>query len=218
MKSPLFARLFSRVLMVVLVYGGWAGSVRADKEDYLTAEEVEQLREAQEPHVRLKVLGELLQNRLDKARAVKDPASVKPKPSEPKPDKKKNAKSDRPNAEVPAEKKFESAESKSFLAWMQEYLQCLEELSDNVENFSSMPLEPKAYLKSLKKVETTVEEHTQWIAQIEGQLDAPEKKLVAEISDVLEEFTEDLKSASEKTQEQIKLLKETEKARSSQRR
>ena len=81
-----------------------------------------------------------------------------------------------------------------------------------------MPLEPKAYLKSLKKVETTVEEHTQWIAQIEGQLDGPEKKLVAEISDVLEEFTEDLKAASEKTQEQIKLLKETEKARSSQRR
>src|SRR5689334_19512975 len=97
MKSLLFARLYSRVLMVVLVYGGWAGTVRADKEDYLTAEEVEQLREAQEPHVRLKVLGELLQNRLDKARAVKDPASVKPKPSEPKPEKKKNAKSDRPN-------------------------------------------------------------------------------------------------------------------------
>ena len=218
MTFPLSARLFSRVLMLALAFCCWDGNAQADKEDYLTAEEVEQLREAQEPHVRLKVLGELLQNRLEKARAVKDPASVKPKPSEPKPEKKKNAKSDRPNPEVPAEKKFEPAESKSFLAWMQEYLQCLEELSDNVENFSSMPLEPKTYLKSLKKVETTVEEHTQWIAQIEGQLDGPEKKLVAEISDVLEEFTEDLKAASEKTQEQIKLLKETEKARSSQRR
>jgi t-SNARE complex subunit (syntaxin) len=101
---------------------------------------------------------------------------------------------------------------------MQEYLQCLEELSDNVENFSSMPLEPKAYLKSLNKLETTVQEHTQWISQIEGQLDGPEKKVVAEISDVLEELTEDLKAANERTQEQIKLLKETEKARSSRRR
>ena len=41
--------------------------VRADKEDYLTAEEVEELREAQEPHLRLKVLRELLEKRLDKA-------------------------------------------------------------------------------------------------------------------------------------------------------
>ena len=218
MKSPLFVRLFSRVLMLALACGCWVGSVRADKDDYLSAEEVEQLREAQEPHLRLKVLGELLQNRLDKARAAKYPTSVKPKPPEPKPDKKKNAKSDRTDADAPVEKKSEPAESKSFLVWMQEYLQCLEELSDNVENFSSMPLEPKAYLKSLNKLETTLQEHTQWIAQIEGQLDGPEKKVVAEISDVLEELTEDLKAANEKTQEQIKLLKEAEKERSSRRR
>jgi len=204
--------------MLALACCCWAGSVRADKEDYLTAEEVEQLREAQEPHLRLKVLGELLENRLDKARAIKDPASVKPKPPEPKPDKKKNAKSDKPDAAAPAEKKPEPAESKSFLSWMEEYLQCLEELSNNVENFSSTPLEPKAYLKSLNKLETTLQEHTQWIDQIESQLDRPEKKVVAEIADVLEELTEDLKAANEKTQEQIKLLKEAEKARSSRRR
>jgi len=101
---------------------------------------------------------------------------------------------------------------------MEEYLRCLEELSDNVENFSSMPLEPKAYLKSLNKVETTLQEHIQWIDQIESQLDRPEKKVVAEISDLLEELTEDLKAANEKTQEQIKLMKEAEKARSSRRR
>ena len=170
--------------MLVLACCCWVGSLRADaKDDYLTADEIEQLREAQEPHLRLKVLGELLENRLDKARAIKDPASVKPKPPEPKPDKKKNAKSDKPVADAPVEKKPEPAESKSFLGWMEEYLQCLEELSDNVENFSSLPLEPKAYLKSLNKLETTLQEHIQWIDQIEGQLDRPEKKVVAEISD-----------------------------------
>ena len=131
--------------MLVLACYCWGGSLRADaKDDYLTAEEIEQLREAQEPHLRLKVLGELLENRLDKARAIKDPASVKTKPPEPKPDKKKNAKSDNPSAAAPAEKKPEPTKSKSFLAWMEEYLQCLEELSDNVENFSTSPLEPKA--------------------------------------------------------------------------
>ena len=69
------------------VAAGQEASAR-DKEDYLTAEEVEELREAQEPHLRLKVLRELLEKRLDKARALKDPASVKPKLPESKPDKK----------------------------------------------------------------------------------------------------------------------------------
>jgi len=204
--------------MLALACCCWGGSVRADKEDYLTAEEVEQLREAQEPHVRLKVLGEMLENRLDKARAIKDPASVKPKPPEAKPNKKKNVKSDKLEAAAPAEKKPEPVEAKTFLSWMEEYLQCLDELSNNVDNFSSTPLEPKAYLKSLNKLEATLQEHTQWIDQIESQLDRPERKVVAEISDVLEELTEDLKAANEKTQEQIKLLKEAEKARSSRRR
>ncbi len=76
--------------MLVLACCCWGGSLRAEaKDDYLTAAEIEQLREAQEPHLRLKVLGELLENRLDKARAIKDPASVKAKPPEPKPEKKK---------------------------------------------------------------------------------------------------------------------------------
>lgn len=201
--------------MLVLASSFWAGSVRADKEDYLTAEEVEELREAQEPHLRLKVLRELLEKRLDKVRALKDPASVKPKLPESKPDKKKSAKSDKVEAAPPAEVK---PESKSLLAWMEDYLRCLEEVSDNVENFSSAPLEPKAYLKSLNKLESTLQEHAQWINQIEGQLDRPERKVVAEISDLVEELTEDLKAATEKTQEQIKLIKEAEKARSSQKR
>jgi hypothetical protein len=219
MTSPLSARLFSGVLMLVLACCCWSGGLGAEtKDDYLTAAEIEQLREAQEPHLRLKVLGELLENRLDKARAIKDPASVKAKPPEPKPEKKEKAKSDKPVAAAPAEKKPQPTESKSFQTWMEEYLQCLEELSDNVENYSSAPLEPKAYLKSLNKLESTLQEHTQWIDQIEKQLDRPEKKVVAEISDVLEELTEDLKAASEKAEEQIKLLKEAEKARSSRRR
>ena len=87
-----------------------------------------------------------------------------------------------------------------------------------MENFSSAPLEPKAYLKSLNKLESTLQEHAQWIDQIESQLDRPEKKVVAEISDLVEELTEDLKAATEKTEEQIKLLKEAEKARSSRKR
>jgi hypothetical protein len=218
MTYSLPPKLSIRILMLMLASCWWAGTVRADKEDYLTADEVEELREAQEPHLRLKVLKELLEKRLDKARALKDPASLKPKLPESKPEKKKSVKSDKVDPASPAEKKPEPAGSKSFLAWMEDYLRCLEEVSDNVENFSSAPLEPKAYLKSLSNLESTLQEHAQWINKIESQLDRPERKVVAEISDLLEELTEDLKAATEKTQEQIKLLKEAEKARSSRRR
>jgi DNA repair exonuclease SbcCD ATPase subunit len=213
--SFLSARFFARALVLAMMCGCWAESFHAgDTEDYLTAEEVEQLREAQEPHLRLKVLGELLESRLEKAQAIKDPASIKPKTPEATSDK-KNRKSDKPDVAAPAAKKTEPEESKPLLAWMEQYLRCLEELSDNVENFASEPLEPKAYLKSLNKLEKKLEEHTEWIDQIESKLDRQEKKVVAEILDVLEELTADLKAASEKAQEQIKLIKEAEKARSS---
>lgn len=219
MTFRLSARLFFRVLLLTLALCSRSGSIcAAEREDYLTAEEVEELREAQEPHLRLKLLAKLLEDRLDKARNIKDPASVKPKAAESKPDKKNNAGADKPEAVAQTKKKSEPPKPKSFLDWMEEYLLCLEEVSDNVENFSSAPLEPKAYLKSLKKLETTLQEHTQWFDQTESQFSAPEKKMVAEISDVLEELAEDVKAASEKTEEQIKLLKEAEKARSSRRR
>lgn len=219
MTFRLSVRLFFRVLLLTLAFCGRSGSICAEeKDDYLTAEEIEELREAQEPHLRLKLLAKLLEDRLDKARAIKDPESVKPKTAEPKLDKKNNAGADKPEALAQTKKKSEPPKAKSFLEWMEEYLLCLEEVSDNVENFSSAPLEPKAYLKSLKRLETTLQEHTQWFDQTESQFAGPEKKVVAEISDVLEELAEDVKAASEKTEEQIRLLKEAEKARSSRRR
>lgn len=215
----LSGRLLSIVLLFALVCTGCTAVLRAgDQEDYLTAAEVEQLREAQEPHLRLKLLGELLQDRLDKAQSIKDPAAVKPRTAEARTNKKKDGRADKPETAAPAEYKPEPPESKSFSSWLEEYLQCLEELSDNVENFSGALLEPKAYLKSVKKLQTTLEEHTQWMEQIESRLGGPEQKVVGEISDVLEELTQDLKAANETAQEQIKLLKEAEKARSSRRR
>jgi hypothetical protein len=214
MTAPL-AQLLRTILMLVLACSCCIRLAHAD--DYLTPDEVEQLREAQEPSLRLKVFEDLLESRLNKARALKDPASVKTKPPEQKPDK-KHAKSDKGAVAVATEKTAGRTESKPFLSWMTEYLQCLEELSNNVENFSTTPLEPKAYLKSLNKLQTMLGEHSQWIDQIMGQLDKPEKKVVTEVSEVLKEVAENLKEANEKTQEQIKLLKETEKARSSRRR
>ncbi|MCI0419583.1 MAG: tektin family protein [Acidobacteria bacterium] len=217
MRFPVSSRLVYKVLTIALACCCWTAVVRAYKDDYLTDEEIEQLREAQEPHARIKLLGELLEHRLDKARAIKDPGAVKLKPPESKPGKKKNAKAEKTAPEPKAEKMAEPQEPKSFVSWMEEYLQCLEEVSANLENFSGLPLDPKAYRKSLTKLDETLQGHSQWIDQIESKLDRPEKKVVTEVSDVLEEVAEDLKAAIEKAEEQIKLLKAAEKARSSRR-
>src|SRR5262249_12669948 len=96
------ARLFPTIMTVALACCCWRGCLRTHAEDYLTPDEVEQLREAQEPHLRLKVLEDLLENRLVKARALKDPASVRAKPPEPKLDKKKHGKPDKPDVIIPA--------------------------------------------------------------------------------------------------------------------
>jgi hypothetical protein len=214
---PTAAGFLSCALALALSIGAFPAEARAETEDYLTAEEVEKLREAQEPHLRIKLLGELLEDRLDKAKALKDPSSIKPKTPEPTTDKKKSRKPGKDDV-APVEKPGEPAESKSFLAWMDGYLQCLEEVSNNIENFSSTPVEPKGYLKSLKKVAGIVEEHSQWVSQIESRLERPEKKRLADVSEVLVELAADLKEAIEKAQEQARLLKEAEKARTSRRR
>jgi hypothetical protein len=203
------------LLYAVLLSCLFASTSQAQKkEDYLTDAEVEKLREAQEPHARIKVLAELLENRLDKAKALKDPGAVKPKPVEPKEGKKKGGRS-KEAPEPEPEKAAESASPRSFAAWMQQYLQCLEELESNLENFSSVPMDPKAYLKSLNKMDESLQEQSRWVSQLSGKLDPAEKKLVDEVSDVLREATNQLKTAIDDAQERIKLLKETQKAKSS---
>ncbi len=189
---------------------------QAPKEDYLSEAEVEKLREAQEPSARIKVLAELLEDRLDKARALKDPASIKPKSVEPK-DGKKKASRGKAAPEAETKKTTEPAPTLSFAVWMSQYLQCLEEVAANLENFSSVPTEPKAYLKSLNSMDESLQEHSQWLSQLTGKFDREEKRVVDEVAEVLKEVGATVKSAVAETQERIKLLKETQKAKSSRR-
>jgi hypothetical protein len=186
----------------------------AEKEDYLTDEEIEQLREAQEPPQRIKLLSELLEKRLEKAQELKDPAAIKPKPAETKPTKKKSASQKKDETPGPS-RKSEPSSPRTFAEWMNEYLQCLEEISNNVENFSSVPMDGKAYLKSLNKLSETLEENGRWIEQIESRLERSDRKVVEEVAEVRQELAEDVQAATEKTQQQIKLLKEAQKAKSS---
>jgi len=186
----------------------------AEKQDYLTDDEIEQLREAQDPADRMKLLDDFLKERLQKARNLKSPGSVsasekasvgKDKNPSSKEVKKEPSASSNPSAQKPVQK--------SFVDLMGEYLQCLEEISSNVENFSSFKLEPKTYLKSLKGLDQSLQEHRKWITEISGKLDRSEKDIVADVSEALGELSADVTAGIQKTEDELKALKESKKAK-----
>jgi hypothetical protein len=216
MSVRIFPSLSAVFVAVLVLYGSVGNLTYAQKEDYLSDEEIEQLREAQDPPERIKLLVEMMERRLDKARSLKDPDSVKPKAPDVKTGKKKGqAKEKKEAAGTEPPRNSESQAEKSFAVWMDEYLQCLEEVEANLENFSSVPLDPKGYLKSLNKLDESLHQNAQWIEQLEPKLDRSEKKIVEDTSEVLQELSADVKAAIEKAEEQITLLKEAQKARSS---
>jgi len=185
------------------------------KQDYLTDDEIEQLREAQEPAERMKLLDDFLKERLQKAKALKSPASVsagenKSTLGKDKGSSSKDAKKER---QAGSSAQPQKAPQKSFVVLMGEYLQCLEEISSNVENFSSFKLEPKAYLKSLKALDQSLQEHRKWIAEISGKLNRSEKGIVADVSEALEELSADVNAGIQKANDEVKVLKESRKGK-----
>lgn len=189
-----------------------------EKQDYLTDDEVEQLREAQDPADRMKLLDDFLKERLQKARALKSPGSMSGGDNKTSAEKNKNSSSKGTKTEPPASSSATSpkAKQKSFVDLMGEYLQCLDEISSNVENFSSFKVEPKTYLKSLKGLDQSLQEHHKWIAEISGKLDRSEKSIVADVSEALEELSADVDAGIQKAISQMKALKELEKAKRDQ--
>jgi hypothetical protein len=185
------------------------------KGDYLTDEEIEQLREAQDPPQRIKLLDEFLKGRLQRAKALKSEAPTNEKEGEHAPEKNDDSVSKKKGSTAKANSNRTQGKhpDKSFTDLMGEYLQCLEEVSSNVENFSTVSVEPKAYLKSLKGLDQSLEEHRNWMTGISTKLDKPERNLIGEISEALEELSQDVKAGIQKANEQIKQLKEARKAK-----
>ncbi len=182
------------------------------REDHLTFEETEQLRDAQEPHLRIKLLDEFLKIRLDRAKALKSPATEKDRAAS-----EKRSGPAAPASETAVKPKAEASDAKtptkSFLELMEEYLQCLDEISSNVENFSSYKTEPKPYLKSLRGLEESLGKHQTWINELLHKLTKSEKELVSEVSEVLEELSQDVRTAIEKADKELKQLKESKKTK-----
>jgi uncharacterized phage infection (PIP) family protein YhgE len=185
------------------------------KGDYLTDEEIEQLREAQDPPQRIKLLDEFLKTRLERAKSLKPEIPSKEKGAEHASEKSDESvpRKKAGTAKADSNKTQGKHSDKPFADLMGEYLQCLEEVSSNVENFSSVNIEPKAYLKSLKSLDQSLDEQRNWMIGISTKLDKSERNLISEISEELEELSQDVKAGIQKANEQIKQLKEASKAK-----
>ena len=207
----------TKILLLALLLSAFS-SFPSQKRDYLTDEEIEQLREAQEPAERIKLLDEFLKGRLEKARALKSTDPLKEKENKPNPEKNKSklSHSKKPGSPDSSSKPSDKSTQKSFSDLMGEYLQCLDEISSNVENFSSFKVEPKSYLKSLKYLDQSLEEHRKWVAEISVKLDRSEKGIISEVSQALQELSADVSAGIQKANEEMKELKESKKVKSRQ--
>src|SRR5439155_14904023 len=114
----------TKILLLALLLSAFS-SFPSQKRDYLTDEEIEQLREAQEPAERIKLLDEFLKGRLEKARALKSPDPLKDTGNKPNSEKNKNRATHekKANSQVPPNKTADKSSDQSFNDLMGEYLQ-----------------------------------------------------------------------------------------------
>jgi hypothetical protein len=193
-------------------------SAEASQEhDYLTEEEVGQLREAQEPPLRMHVFTGILNKRFEKVRLI----------APGKTDAKKGVKEEDSDSKIASQESPESnpgpsnakeGRKKEPLETLQEilndYLHCVDEVSANVENFRSIPLDPKEYLKSLNKLDGFLQKQYQWFKALDiKSLSRTERETTEEIVQAQHELAEALEKAMDQLMEEIKRIKDAKKAK-----
>ena len=91
---------------------------------------------------------------------------------------------------------------------------CVDEVSTNVENSRSLPLDPKEYLKSLNKLDGFLQKQNQWFKAMETKsLSKAEREATEEIVQAQHELAEDLEKAMDQLMEEIKRIKDAKKAK-----
>lgn len=205
----------SLALLFVSLSAPGFGALQQD--DYLTDAEIDQLRteEGKEPPERLKLLNEFLKIRFERVKAIKTGIPYKEKdaqenPANVKSSKKKgglNTGSAAASQETPLPKKFREL--------LEDYLKCVDEISSNVEDFSTLRLaEPKPFLKSLKNLQESLAEQHKWVQTIQGQGEKSEKEIVVDIEEALQNLLEDIKASADELNLQIEEMKNAKKGKS----
>ena len=179
-------------------------------QEYLTDAEIDQLRteEGKEPPERLRLLNMFLKIRYEHAKSVKTGVPYQDKETRQK------ASSNKKKEESSDDKKAaETTPQKSFKAWMEDYLKCLDEISNNIEDFSTLRYaEPKPYLKSLKNLRDSLEEQEKWILGIQGKEDGSEKAVIDDVVETVRDLRGDVTSSIDELNQQIEDTKDSRKS------
>lgn len=206
------------LLLSSLLFWRSAGAFESsqEKEDYLTDEEIEQLRDVQEPPYRMDLLNKFLTKRFDWVRS----ASTTKGPDQEETPEGSSPKDFPGEKEVPqtagsdtARNKHDKVVQKTLRETLNVYLNCLDEVSSNLESARALPLDLKAYLKSLNKLNESLQKQIQWFNALETKsLKKTERETVEEIKQAQVELQEDIENSTGQLVEQIKKMKEAKKA------
>jgi hypothetical protein len=192
-------------------------TVASQKRDYLTEEEVEQLREAQEPPLRMHVFTGILNKRFEKVRLAAPSKTDAKKEVEEDDSDSKIASQEPPQPQSGSSNPKEGRKKEvhqTLEEILNDYLNCMDEISANVENARSIPLDPKEYLKSLNKLDGFLQKQYQWFKAIETKsLSKAEREATKEIVQAQNELAEDLEKAMDQLMEEIKRIKDARKAK-----
>jgi hypothetical protein len=111
---------------------------------------------------------------------------------------------------------LEAAPSRSFKAWMDDYLKCLDEITTNLEDFSTLRFaEPKPYMKSLNKLRESLEEQQKWILEVQDKIQSSEKEVVGDVVDTLRDSLGDINGSIDELNQQIEDAKQSRKSKAS---
>ena len=173
-----------------------AGGLHARAIDYLSPEEIEKVRDSQQPHKRMSVLNDIFKRRMEGA-MVSWKASHAGDGSSQAQDRGREKGSG------------ESTRSLSFRGWMKEVAMCLEDIETNLESYPlDRPLSvwdvetgrlvrmnAKKFRKALKKLRDSLTEFDRWLTPRLDRVEGAESRMAEDIA----EFLSDLDEALEET-------------------
>jgi len=190
------------------------------QEDYLTEKEIAKLRdEFEDPSPRIELFRKFLNLRFDHAAAMKvdlvpAPAALSHKEiKEIKEDKKEKGKSSKKKNEVETSDEDGTVDERpnSFLGWIQQYTQCLEDIETNLGELSHQPVVLKPLLKVLKDLDADLNAQKIWVEQITPKLKGVEKKTLNDTGEVLRDLSPSVKSFIQKYEAQQEQMKKNKK-------
>lgn len=179
-------------------------------QEYLSDAEIDQLRteEGKDPPERIRLLNSFLKVRFEHAKSIKTGVPYQEK------DVKQKAGPDKTSEGPGSKNPSRSTPPKSFKAWMEDYLKCLDEISNNLEDFSTLRYaEPKPYLKALKNLRAALEEQEKWISEIQGKVDESEKGIIDEVVETVHDLRGDVTSGIDELNQQVEDMKDSHKSK-----